>query len=105
MTKILRPPSCPIDHLARRGAPDAPALLIGDRVASFADLDAGVGRLASWLLAQAGGPGERVARWSAKTRPACLMRSEERRGGKEGVSKVIYRWLPETSNKKNQLYT
>src|SRR3546814_5911909 len=81
MTKILRPPSCPIDHLARRGAPDAPALLIGDRVASFADLDAGVGRLASWLLAQAGGPGERVASWSAKTRLACLMPLAAARAG------------------------
>src|SRR3546814_20052443 len=81
MTKILRPSSCPIDHLARRGAPDAPALLIGDRVASFADLDAGVGRLASWLLAQAGGPGERVASWRAKTRLACLIPLAAARAG------------------------
>src|SRR3546814_6070730 len=48
-------------------------LLIGDKVTTFAELDAGMGRLASWLLEQAGGPGERVASWSAKTRLACLM--------------------------------
>lgn len=81
MTKILNPPSCPIDHLARRGAPDAPALLIGDTVTRFADLDAGVGRLAAWLLEQAGGPGERVASWSAKTRTACLMPLAAARAG------------------------
>ena len=81
MTKALSPPSHPIDHLARRGAPDAPALLIGDRITSFADLDAGVGRLASWLLEQVGGPGERVASWSAKTRSACLMPLAAARAG------------------------
>lgn len=81
MTKALSPSSCPIDHLARRGAPGAPALLIGDRVTSFADLDAGVGRLASWLLEQAGGPGERIASWSAKTRTACLMPLAAARAG------------------------
>ena len=81
MTSKIRPPSRPIDHLARCGADDAPALLIGDRVTSFADLDAGVGRLAAWLLAQAGGPGERVASWSAKTRVACLMPLAAARAG------------------------
>lgn len=73
MTKAENPSSSPIDHLARCGAPDAAALLIGDKVTTFAELDAGVGRLASWLLEQAGGPGEPVASWSAKTRLACLM--------------------------------
>jgi acyl-CoA synthetase (AMP-forming)/AMP-acid ligase II len=55
MTKAENPSSSPIDHLARRGAPDAAALLIGDKVTTFAELDAGVGRLASWLLEQAAG--------------------------------------------------
>jgi len=81
MTKVENPPSLPLDHLARRGAPDAAALLIGDRVTTFAELDAGVGRLASWLLDQAGGPGERVASWSAKTRLACLMPLAAARAG------------------------
>lgn len=81
MTKAENPSSRPLDHLARCGAPDAAALLIGDRVTTFADLDAGVGRLASWLLEQAGGPGERVASWSAKTRFACLMPLAAARAG------------------------
>ncbi|MBB6425589.1 acyl-CoA ligase (AMP-forming), exosortase A system-associated [Sphingopyxis sp. JAI128] len=81
MTKAENPSSRPIDHLARRGAPDAAALLTGDTVTTFAELDAGVGRLASWLLEQAGGPGERVASWSAKTRLACLMPLAAARAG------------------------
>ena len=81
MTKVENPPSFPIDHLALRGAADAAALLIGDRITTFADLDAAVGRLASWLLEQAGGPGERVASWSAKTRLACLMPLAAARAG------------------------
>lgn len=81
MTKAENPSSRPIDHLARRGAPDTAALLLGDRITTFADLDAGVGRLASWLLEQAGGPGERVASWSAKTRLACLMPLAAARAG------------------------
>ncbi len=81
MTKAENPSSRPIDHLARCGAADAAALLIGTRVTTYADLDAGVGRLASWLLDQAGGPGERVASWSAKTRLACLMPLAAARAG------------------------
>ena len=81
MTRPLSPPSRPLDHLALMGAADAPALLIGDGVTRFGELDAGVGRLASWLLDQAGGPGERVASWSAKTRSACLMPLAAARAG------------------------
>lgn len=81
MTKAENPSSMPIDHLARRGAPDAAALLTGEKVTTFAELDAGVGRLASWLLEQVGGPGERVASWSAKTRLACLMPLAAARAG------------------------
>lgn len=81
MTKPLSPPSRPLDHLALCGAPDAAALRIGDRVTTFADLEDGVGRLASWLIEQVGGPGERVASWSAKTRAACLMPLAAARAG------------------------
>lgn len=81
MTKAENPSSRPIDHLALRGAPEAAALLIGDGVMTFAELDAGVGRLAAWLREQAGGPGERVASWSAKTRLACLMPLAAARAG------------------------
>jgi len=81
MTKAENPPSFPIDHLALRGAADAAALLIGDRITTFAELDAGIGRFAAWLLEQAFGPGERVASWSAKTRAACLMPLAAARAG------------------------
>ncbi|OWQ95257.1 acyl-CoA ligase (AMP-forming), exosortase A system-associated [Sphingopyxis witflariensis] len=81
MTKAENPPSRPIDHLARCGGADAPALLIGDNATTFADLDAGVGRLAAWLRGAAGGPGERVASWTAKTRLACLMPLAAARAG------------------------
>ena len=81
MTKAENPPSCPLDHLALRGAADAPALLIGDAPMSFADLDAGVGRLAAWLSAAGARPGDRVASWSAKTRAACLMPLAAARAG------------------------
>jgi len=81
MTKAENPSSSPIDHLACRGAPDAAALLIGDKVTTFAQLDAGIGRLAAWLLEQVGGPGDRVASWSAKTRLACLMPLAAARAG------------------------
>lgn len=81
MTNTLSPPSHPIDHLALRGAQDAAALLIGDRAISYADLEAGVGRLAAWLRAQEAGPGARVASWGAKTRAACLMPLAAARAG------------------------
>jgi len=81
MTENPNPPSRPIDHLALCGAAGAPALLIGDRVTTYAELDAGVGRLAAWLLEMAGAPGERVASWSAKTRLACLMPLAAARAG------------------------
>ncbi|HRE36260.1 MAG TPA: AMP-binding protein, partial [Sphingopyxis terrae] len=61
MTKAENPPSYPLDHLALRGAADAPALLIGDAPMSFADLDAGVGRLAAWLRAAAISPAPAAA--------------------------------------------
>ena len=81
MTKAENPSSRPIDHLALCGAPEAAALRIGDKIMTFAELDVGVGRLASWLLEQAGGPGERVASWSAKSRLACLMPLAAARAG------------------------
>ena len=81
MTTLQKPPSRPIDHLVHSGAVDAPALLIGDRATSFAELDAAVGRLAAWLLDHAAGPGERVASWGAKTHAACLMPLAAARAG------------------------
>lgn len=81
MTKAENPLSCPIDHLPLRGEAPAPALLTGERAVSFAELEVAVGRLARWLREQAGGPGERVASWGAKTRATCLMPLAAARAG------------------------
>lgn len=73
MTNDLTKRSRPIDHLARRGGADAPALLLKDEVVSFAELDRRVGRLALMLRERGLIPGERVATWLGKTMLACLM--------------------------------
>lgn len=67
------PQSRPLDHLATCGAPDAPALLLGDIIMDYAGLEAGVARLAAWLRGQVPGHGARVASWSAKNRLTCLL--------------------------------
>ena len=56
----------PIDHLALRGAPDAAALVLKDRVLTFAELEADVAALAGWLKDAVREPGARVASWAAK---------------------------------------
>jgi acyl-CoA ligase (AMP-forming) (exosortase A-associated) len=67
------PPSRPLDHLPRCGAPDAPALLLGETVLDYAALEAGVARLAAWLAERVPGQGARVASWTPKNRLACLL--------------------------------
>ena len=57
------PTPYPLDHLALRGAPAAPALTVGDVTITFAELDDAVGRNAAELLAQGLIPGDRVASW------------------------------------------
>lgn len=59
------PSPFPIDHVLR-GAPDAPALALKDRVLSFAEVERAVGALASWLSVRVPEPGARVASWAAK---------------------------------------
>ncbi|TPG12476.1 AMP-binding protein [Sphingomonas oligophenolica] len=68
----LDPVPMPIDHVAR-GDRDAIALV--DRAGrwSFADLEAAVGAVARWLMAQRLNPGDRVASWLPKTRLACVL--------------------------------
>jgi amino acid adenylation domain-containing protein len=71
----------PLDHLALRGAADALALAVGEERLTYAELDAGVGRMASALLAKGMKPGDRVATWMGKTRLACLMPLAAARAG------------------------
>lgn len=63
----------PIDHVARDGAPDAPALVTKAETLSFAMLEAEVGALAAVLSELVPTPGARVATWLPKTVEACLM--------------------------------
>jgi acyl-CoA ligase (AMP-forming) (exosortase A-associated) len=66
-------PTFPLDHLALCGAEDKAALVIRDNVYSYKALNSGIGRLASWLLAQDFSSGDRVATWLGKGAVACMM--------------------------------
>ncbi|AKM09920.1 acyl-CoA ligase (AMP-forming), exosortase A system-associated [Croceicoccus naphthovorans] len=63
----------PIDRLTLRGAPDARALVLKDRVLTYADLEAEIGMLAGWLAQQGFAAGDRVASWSGKGWLTCLL--------------------------------
>ncbi|MBP6380842.1 MAG: acyl-CoA ligase (AMP-forming), exosortase A system-associated [Sphingorhabdus sp.] len=66
-------PAFPLDHLALRGAPDAPALRLKDKVYSYQSLNHRIGRLAAILAAHDFTAGDRIATWLPKTELACLM--------------------------------
>lgn len=66
-------PAFPLDHLALRGAPDAPALRLKDKVYSYQTLNHRIGRLAAILAARDFTAGDRIATWLPKTELACLM--------------------------------
>ncbi len=66
-------PAFPLDHLALRGAPDAPALRLKDKVYSYQSLNHRIGRLAAMLVAHDFAAGDRIATWLPKTELACLM--------------------------------
>jgi len=63
----------PLDHLARCGEPQAPALIDREGVLDYAGLEAAVGALASALLSRGVAPGARVASWLPKTRMTSLL--------------------------------
>jgi acyl-CoA ligase (AMP-forming) (exosortase A-associated) len=71
----------PLDHLARRGRAEAPALVADGETISYAGLDEQVGRIASTLLAARLQSGDRVASWMGKTRLACLLPLAAARAG------------------------
>ena len=81
MSREPAPPIRPLDHLAERGADDAPALVLRDLVLSHKDLKERVARLAGWLRAQLLDAGARVATWVAKGELACLMPLAAARAG------------------------
>jgi len=71
----------PLDHLPLRGAPDAPALTVGDVMLTYAELDDAVGRNAAELLRHGLAPGDRVASWMGKTMLACVLPLAAARAG------------------------
>lgn len=66
-------PVFPLDHLPMFGMPEAPALVIRERVYNYQELNLRVGRLATWLASRDVSAGDRVATWLAKGEVACLM--------------------------------
>ena len=63
----------PLDHLALRGDPAAPALVLRSGTLSYEALNARIGGLAAWLAGQGFEKGARVATWLPKSELACLM--------------------------------
>ena len=75
------PTPYPLDHLALRGASEAPALTVGEVTLTYAELGDAVGRNAAELLAQGLAPGDRVASWMGKTMLACVLPLAAARAG------------------------
>ena len=67
------PTPYPLDHLTRRGAADATALIDRDGALDYAGLERQVGALAASLTAKGLQPGARVASWLPKSRMTCLL--------------------------------
>ncbi len=63
----------PLDHLALRGADDAPALVLREGVITYKALRTRVSQLAGWLAVQVPDKGARIATWAAKGELTCLM--------------------------------
>ena len=75
------PTPFPLDWLATRGDPDAPALTAGKQTFTYDELDREVGRTAAALLKMDLRPGDRVASWMAKTALACILPLAAARAG------------------------
>lgn len=71
----------PLDHLALRGADEAPALVLRDGTLSYKALRTRVSRLAGWLSAKVPEKGARIASWAAKGELTCLMPLAAARAG------------------------
>ncbi len=71
----------PLDHLALRGADDAPALVLREETLSYKDLRSRVARLAGWLRQLVPQDGARVASWAAKGELTCLLPLAAARAG------------------------
>ncbi len=74
-------PILPLDHLALRGADDAPALVLRGETLDYKALRSRVSRLAAWLAREIPAKGARVATWAAKGELTCLMPLAAARAG------------------------
>jgi len=77
---IPDPVPYPLDHIAERGEPDSPALVLKDRTLSHGELAARVALLAGWLGTRFE-EGDRVASWAAKGELTCLLPLAAARAG------------------------
>ena len=71
--QALDPTPYPLDHLARRGDAQAPALVTREGTLDYAGLERGVASLAAALRGRGLEPGERVASWLPKGRTTALL--------------------------------
>ena len=81
MSGIAENPILPLDHLALRGADDAPALVLRGETLDYKALRSRVSRLAAWLAQEIPEKGARVATWAAKGELTCLMPLAAARAG------------------------
>ncbi|WP_254514678.1 acyl-CoA ligase (AMP-forming), exosortase A system-associated [Novosphingobium sp. G106] len=70
-----------LDHLALRGADEAPALVLRGETLSYKALRSRVSLLAGWLSQRVPEKGARVATWAAKGELTCLMPLAAARAG------------------------
>ena len=77
----LDPNVRPMDHLAEFGKAEDRALILRDKVLTYQDLRARIGKLARWLHAKVPEPGARVASWAAKGELTCLLPLAAARAG------------------------
>lgn len=71
--QALDPTPHPLDHLARRGDAQAPALVTKEGTLDYAGLERSVASLAAALRGRGLEPGERVASWLPKGRTTALL--------------------------------
>jgi len=71
----------PLDHLPRRGKPQAIAIAGKFGTIDYAQMEVMTGRLAHWLAAQGFAPGSRIAAWLPKGLPTVLLPLATARAG------------------------
>lgn len=81
MSVVVELETRPLDHLALRGADEAPALVLREGTLTYRDLRERVAALAGWLKSTVPTAGARVATWAAKGELTCLMPLAAARAG------------------------